>query len=99
MAVSGTRYEPAKKNLIAHQNVVKALQTGDTSILNAEEQGYYDRIKLYEAGDRNYYGDAHIFGTPSSFDIIDKYVQSNDYLYDKFYGSPTPTMVERNATP
>ena len=91
-------YEPAKKNLIAHYNVVKALQTGDTSILNAEEQGYYDRIKLYEAGDRNHYGDAHIFGTPSSFDIIDKYVQSNDYLYDKFYGSPTPTMVERNAT-
>lgn len=91
-------YEPAKKNLTAHYNVVKALQTGDTSILNAEEQGYYDRIKLYEAGDRNYYGDAHIFGTPSSFDVIDKYVQSNNYLYDKFYGSPTPTMVEKMAT-
>jgi len=91
-------YEPAKKNLIAHYNVVKALETGDTSILNAEEQGYYDRIKLYQAGDRNHYGDAHIFGTPGSFDIIDKYVQSGNYLYDKFYGSPTPTMVERNAT-
>lgn len=91
-------YEPAKKNLTAHYNVVKALTTGDTSILNAEEQGYYDRIKLYEAGDRSYYGDAHIFGTPGSFDIIDKYVKSENYLYDKFYGSATPTMVERSAT-
>ena len=91
-------YEPAKKNLIAHHNVVEALETGDTSNLNLEEQGYYDRIKLYEAGDREHYGDAHIFGTPSSFDIIDRYVQSEDYLYDKFYGSPTATMVERNAT-
>ncbi len=91
-------YEPAKKNLIAHHNVVEALETGDTSNLNLEEQGYYDRIKLYEAGDREHYGDAHIFGTPSSFDIIDRYVQSEDYLYDKFYGSPTATLVERNAT-
>lgn len=93
-----TGFEPAKKNLTAHYNVVEALETGDTSKMNLEEQGYYDRIKLYEAGDREHYGDAHIFGTPSSFDIIDKYVQSDDYLYDKFYGSPTQTMVERNAT-
>ena len=93
-----TGFEPAKKNLTAHYNVVEALETGDTSKMNLEEQGYYDRIKLYEAGDREHYGDAHIFGTPSSFDIIDKYVQSDDYLYDKFYGSPTETMVERNAT-
>ncbi len=93
-----TGFEPAKKNLTAHHNVVEALETGDTSKMNLEEQGYYDRIKLYEAGDREHYGDAHIFGTPSSFDIIDKYVQSDDYLYDKFYGSPTQTMVERNAT-
>jgi putative aldouronate transport system substrate-binding protein len=93
-----TGYEPAKKNLTAHQNVVKALQNGDTSVLNDEEQGYYDRIKQFEGGDRNYYGDARIFGAPGSFDIIQKYVDSNNYLYDGFYGSLTPTMVEKKAT-
>lgn len=93
-----TGYEPAKKNLIAHQNVVKALETGDTSNLNDEEQGYYDRIQDHRAGDRNFYGDDRIFGTPSSFDIIEKYVDSGEYLYDEFYGSLTPTMVEKKAT-
>ncbi len=91
-------YEPAMKNLNAHRNVVKALETGDTSILNLEEQGYYDRIKKYRAGDRNFWGDERIFGSPSSFEIIGEYVESGDYLYDKFYGALTPTMVERNAT-
>jgi putative aldouronate transport system substrate-binding protein len=93
-----TGYEHAKKNLIAHQNVIKAPESGDTSILNTEEQGYYDRIKLHQAGDRNYYGDERIFGTPSSFDIIQKYVDSGNYLYDAFYGSMTPTMVEKKAS-
>lgn len=91
-------YEPAKKNLNAHFNVLEALEKNDTSILNTEELGYYEKISQYRAGDRNFWGEERIFGTPSSFDIIGKYVESNNYLYNKFYGSMTPTMVERNAT-
>jgi putative aldouronate transport system substrate-binding protein len=91
-------FEPARKNLDAHLNILKAMETKDTSILNAEEMGYYDKIQKYKAGDNNFYGDAHIFGSPSSFDIINRYVESGNVLYDGFYGSLTPTMVEKSAT-
>lgn len=91
-------YEPAKKNLIAHHNVLEAIEKNDTSNLNAEEMRYYENIMKYRDGDIEQWGQERIFGTPSSFDIIDEYVTTGDYLYDKFYGSLTPTMVERNAT-
>lgn len=59
---------------------------------------YYDNIMKFRAYDIENWGQERIFATPSSFDIIDKYVTSENYLYDKFYGFLTPTMVERNAT-
>lgn len=91
-------YEPARKNLDAHYNVLKAHETNDTSILNAEEMGYYEKFTKFLAGDRSQWGEAHIFGTPSSFDVIGEYVDKENYIYNEFYGSMTPTMVEKNAT-
>lgn len=91
-------FEPAQKNLIAHRNVIEALDTGDTSELNTEELGYYERTLKYREGDIMEWGNAHIFATPSSFDVISHYVDTGDYTYNAFYGSMTPTMVERNAT-
>lgn len=91
-------FEPALKNLNAHYNVLKVMENKDTSILNAEELGYYEKILQYEEGDRNFWGDAHIFGTPSSFDIIGQYVDTNNMRYNAFYGALTPTMVEKTAT-
>ncbi|NMA64643.1 MAG: extracellular solute-binding protein [Clostridiaceae bacterium] len=91
-------YEPAKKNLNAHYNVLEAIEKKDTSILNTEELGYYEKIMQFRSGDKNFWGDERIFGTPSSFDVIGRYVDSGNYLYNKFYGSMTPTMVQRNAT-
>lgn len=92
-------YEPAMKNLVAHNNVLSALSTGDLSVLNAEERGYYDRIMLYRTqNDRNFWGDERIFGSPSSFDVVAKHVADKSYILDGFYGAYTPTMVERLAT-
>lgn len=91
-------YEPAMKNLNAHYNVLKAIEKNDTSILNSEELGYYEKTMAYRNGDRNFWGDATIFGTPSSFDVIGEYVDSGKYKYNEFYGSLTPSMVENNAT-
>lgn len=91
-------YEPALKNLNAHYNVLKALEMKDTSILNAEELGYYEKTVKFNEGDRNFWGDARIFATPSSFDVIGKYVDLKNVLYDGFYGAITPTMVEKTAS-
>lgn len=91
-------YEPALKNLNAHYNIVKALETKDQSILNAEELGYYDRTMKFNAGDRNFWSDARMFATPSSTDVIGQYVDGKNIMYNVFYGASTPTMVERQAT-
>ena len=90
--------DPAKKNLNAHLNTMKALEADDPSELSVEEKGYYDRIVDYRAGNRANWGTERVFGSPSSFDVIDHYVTNDNYTFDAFYGSPTPTMVEKLAT-
>lgn len=90
--------EPAMKNLNAHHNVVKALESNDPSGLTTEEKSYYDRIVDHRSGNRAEWGQDRIFGTPSSFDVIDQYVKDDNYLLDGFYGGSTPTMVEKMAT-
>ena len=90
--------DPAKKNLNAHNNAIKAIEAKDPSTLSAEEKGYYDRIMAYRGGDRSNWGTERVFGSPSSFDVIDQYVKDDNYIFDAFYGSPTATMVEKYAT-
>lgn len=95
-AVAG--YEPAKKNLNAHINVMNALNTKDASKLSTEENGYYSKIVDFRNGNKKNWGVEHVFGTPSSFDVINQYVESKNMIYDAFYGAPTATMVEKNST-
>lgn len=91
-------YEPAKKNLNAHINVMNALNTKDASKLSAEENGYYTKIADYRNGNKKNWGVERVFGSPSSFDVINQYVDSKNMIYDAFYGAPTTTMVEKNST-
>jgi len=90
--------EPAMKNLNAHRNVLKALESNDPSSLTTEEKSYYDRIVDHRSGNRAEWGQDRIFGTPSSFDVIDQYVLEDNYLLDGYYGGSTPTMVEKMAS-
>jgi putative aldouronate transport system substrate-binding protein len=90
--------EPAMKNLNAHRNLLKALEAKDASGLTTEEKSYYDRIVDYRSGNRAEWGQERIFGTPSSFDVIDQYVQDDNYLLDSYYGGSTPTMIEKMAS-
>lgn len=91
-------YEPARKNLDAHLHIADAIKTKDASKLNVEEKGYYDKIVDFRAGNRKNWGTDRVFGSPSSFEVINSYVQNKSYIYDGFYGAPTPTMVEKRAT-
>jgi putative aldouronate transport system substrate-binding protein len=95
---SAAGYEPAKKNLNAHLNILEALKVNNDAKLSGEEKGYYNRILDYRNGNRKNWGQDRIFGTPSSFDVINQYVESKNMIYDGFYGSPTPTMVEKSST-
>ncbi|CAM3239964.1 extracellular solute-binding protein [Paenibacillus lupini] len=88
----------AKKNLTAHLNVTEALKSGDTSKLNSEEQGYYDNIKKYQAGDNTQAQFEKVFGETGSFRIMNEYDQNNLFQLDQFYGAPTDTMKSRMDT-
>lgn len=89
---------PVRKNLVAHNNIIKAMAMKDPSKLNAEEKGYYDKIVAFSKGDRAGWGMYRIFYTPSSYDVISNYVKTNAYQFDGFYGAPTETMTEKEAT-
>ncbi|KRE96705.1 hypothetical protein ASG89_31100 [Paenibacillus sp. Soil766] len=90
--------EPANKNLSAHNNTLSAIASNDPSKLTTEEKGYYDKIVDYRKGNNANWGTERVFGTPSSFDVISKYVKDDNYMLDAFYGAATPTMVEKNAS-
>ncbi|HHV99647.1 MAG TPA: extracellular solute-binding protein [Clostridiaceae bacterium] len=91
---------PVRKNLTAHEKILEAVEKNDASKLNVEEKGYYDKIVAFNGGDKGSanWGFTRVFFTPSSFDVIGKYVGENIMLYDGFYGAPTDTMAEKKAT-
>lgn len=89
---------PVDKNLKAHLHVMEAMKNNDTSMLNVEEQGYYDSIQKYLNGDDSGWGNAHVFGEGGSYSIINEYANNNRIMPFEFYGSPTPTMVEKGST-
>lgn len=97
-------YEPAKKNLDAHLHILDAIKANSDTKLSAEEKGYYKGIVEYRktqdkaANKGSNWSNDRIFGSPSSFDVINQVVESKNYIYDGFYGSPTPAMVDQKST-
>ena len=87
------------KNLNAFKKIRTAFETGDPSILNTEERGYYDRILTWR-NDKNPDGwtQDRIFGENSSFAVIEKYVDEGNYIVNEFYGTPTDSMSKYMAT-
>jgi len=92
---------PARKNLDVHMHIVEAMETGDKSKLNAEEQNNYSQISDYLAGKPDsQLGWAYdrVFGKEGAFKVVNKYVSENMILPDEFYGAPTPSIVEKYST-
>jgi putative aldouronate transport system substrate-binding protein len=87
------------KNLNAFKKIRTAFETGDPSALNTEERGYYDRILTWR-NDKNPDGwtQDRIFGEKSSFAVIEQYVDSGNYITNKFYGTPTDSMNKYMST-
>ena len=90
--------EPPMKNLDAQTKVSKALEEGDTSLLNAEETGYYNNCKAYLDGDLNSWGNYNMYGPNGGLKVINDYVANNNTVVNAYYGAPTDGMAEKNAT-
>ncbi|WP_270168461.1 extracellular solute-binding protein [Paenibacillus sp. SYP-B4298] len=87
------------KNIVAYHNVSAAVETNDPSSLNSEERIYYDNIVKYKNGDNTGFGLAKIFGENGSFAVIENaYIKQKREKTTKFFGAPTATMVDKQAT-
>lgn len=82
------------KNLTIHKNIVAALESGDASLLNAEELVSYTDIQKYLSGEIiEGYGGMKTFGNDmSAFEVITHYYENDLFLFDEFTTAPTPTM-------
>ena len=88
------------KNLTIHNNIVSALESGDSSSLNAEELVSYNDIQNYLSGDIvTSYGGMKTFGNDmSAYDTMNEYYEKDMFLWDKFTTGPTPTMGQKMST-
>ncbi|CAK4814787.1 unnamed protein product [Aphanomyces euteiches] len=84
--------------LAIHQAVVDALKSKDPAKLNPEAKSYYDKIVLFQGGDRTNWGTNKVFGEGGSWAVIGQYYDQNKQLTkNEFYGAPTAGMTEKNA--
>ncbi len=95
IAYGGTGSVNAEQNTV----VTKALETGDTSILETiEQETTYKELKEYLDGNVD---SAHVtkakmfYGPNSEFGIENYYMDNKEYVKDEFYGADTPEMLNR----
>lgn len=87
------------KNIDARIAVTAALESGDTSQLDPEQLFYYRHIRAYLYGSDDTLGWSYyrVFGPEGSQWILQDILDSGAYVFDEFFGPPTPTMVTRWA--
>ncbi|WP_167746993.1 extracellular solute-binding protein [Cohnella luojiensis] len=90
--------EAPRKNLDAHLNVVKALESNDPSPLNAEEKLYYDNIVAYRGGDVKMWGNERMYGPEGSLSVLQGYSSNGNLVDDAYFGAPTQGMTDNKAT-
>lgn len=75
----------------------KAIETKDPSILQtADQKGRYERaMKFIDGSDINMWWEVLISGPNGAVSHNPKIQQNKEYLQNKFYGAPTPTMADR----
>jgi putative aldouronate transport system substrate-binding protein len=91
--------------LMSHKNynytlqIIDALKSGDTSKMNAEAKGNYDRVVGYmKRGEQNNWSWATVFGPGGGYAAMKPYFDGNCFMVDKFVTAPTKTMEAKWAT-
>ncbi|WP_433620493.1 extracellular solute-binding protein [Paenibacillus cellulositrophicus] len=74
----------------------KAIENKDESILETVDQKTrYARAMQYVDGDTNMWWEYLISGPHGAFSHVPEIQKNKQYLQNKFYGAPTPTMADR----
>ncbi|MCY9670004.1 extracellular solute-binding protein [Paenibacillus alginolyticus] len=76
----------------------KAIAAKDASMAKTKDQkSRYERAMKYVNGDTSMWWEYWISGPKGSYSLIPDMKKNNQFEQTKFYGAPTPTMVEKNA--
>lgn len=74
----------------------KAIANKDASILETKDQRTrYDRAMKYINGDTSMWWEYLISGPNGAYSLVPSIQKNKQYLQNKFYGAPTPTMADR----
>ncbi|MET3849285.1 extracellular solute-binding protein [Paenibacillus sp. OAE614] len=74
----------------------KAIENKDERILvTADQKTRYARAMQYVEGDTNMWWEYLISGPHGAFSHVPEIQKNKQYLQNKFYGAPTPTMADR----
>ncbi|BBI36542.1 extracellular solute-binding protein [Cohnella abietis] len=85
----------AFKNSDASLQIIDALKTGDTSKLNPENKGVYERVQKFKEGDLTNWGWGRIFDDGGSMSVSNYYRDNDLYVNDEFTTSPLESMVQK----
>jgi putative aldouronate transport system substrate-binding protein len=89
---------PGNKNYDAYRQLEQARQTGDYSGLNEEAQAIRSNIDAYLNDNQELgWGWEQTYGPSGAFAVLDQYMKKDQLLYDRFVGSPTATMLEKQS--
>ena len=89
---------PARKNLEAFRQIDYARKNGDMSQLTIQAKHIQTFIEKYlKDSVESFWGWERTYGENGAFAILDQYEQNGQFLYDKFTGPPTATMLERES--
>ncbi|WP_339203081.1 extracellular solute-binding protein [Paenibacillus sp. FSL K6-3182] len=86
------------KDINRSVNVAEAIKIGDPSKLNPEEKSTYDKIKAFEGGDLNFYGEMYQNGPEGAMMVLKKLSDEGKVIAEGYGGAPTDTMGEKKAT-
>jgi putative aldouronate transport system substrate-binding protein len=92
---------PVKKNVEAFRAIDATRKSGNTSTLTGEAKTIQGKLDAYNSGSKEgfaLWGWERIYGPEGSEGVVDQYDKNNQFLMEKFVGSPTSTMVERKST-
>jgi putative aldouronate transport system substrate-binding protein len=88
----------ANKNQVTATNIAKPLIDHNQGSLWGEQLSMYEYSQKAVDGDRGLWGWNRVFGANGSQQLLMKYQKAGNFVYDEFFGPPTPTMTERKTT-
>ncbi|WP_368859169.1 extracellular solute-binding protein [Cohnella sp. GbtcB17] len=92
---------PTKKNLELFRTLDEVRRTGNKQMLTGEALAVQQKLDAYASGSKAgfaLWGWERIYGPDGAEGVVDQYDKNKQFLFDKFEGPPTATMVERQTT-